>query len=92
MGFDQNSAVRKAKQDLARRLKVSENDIDVVAVSESEFPDMSLGAPARGEMSGQMISSGWKIKLDAAGKKYEYRADKHQLRLHNFRGTNYVIS
>ncbi len=92
MGFDQKSAVEKAKQDLAGRLKISENDIDVSSVSESEFPDMSLGAPATGEMSGQMISSGWRIKLDAAGTKYEYRADKHQLRLHNFNGTNYVIA
>ena len=37
-------------------------------------------------MSAQMISSGWQIKLGANGKTYEYRADKYQLRLHNFKG------
>ena len=51
---------------------------------------MSLGAPADGEMSAQMISSGWQIKLDADGETYEYRADKYQLRLQNFEGRNYV--
>lgn len=91
MGFDQKSAVEKAKRDLAGRLKISADEIDVSSVSESDFPDMSLGAPESGEMSGQMISSGWSIKLGAGGKKYEYRADKDQLRLHNFNGSNYVI-
>jgi len=42
-------------------------------------------------MSGQMISSGWQIVLDAGGNDYEYRADKYQLRLRDFKGKNYVI-
>jgi hypothetical protein len=92
MSFDQKSAVEKARRDLAGRLKITENDIEVNSVFESDFPDMSLGAPESGEMSGQMISSGWRIELGAGGKKYEYRADKHQLRLHNFNGTNYVVA
>lgn len=91
MSLDKDNAVQKAKQDLARRLKVSEKDIDVASVSEKDFPDMSLGAPAKGEMSAQMISSGWQIKLGVKGKNYEYRADKYQLRLRDFNGTNHVI-
>jgi hypothetical protein len=42
-------------------------------------------------MSAQMISSGWRIDLTAHHKTYEYRADKYQLRLYNFRGRNYVV-
>jgi len=42
-------------------------------------------------MSAQMISSGWKITLGANGNDYEYRADKYQLRLYNFKGTNYIV-
>jgi hypothetical protein len=42
-------------------------------------------------MSAQMISSGWLIKLRAHGKKFEYRADKHQLRLRGFKGTNHLV-
>jgi hypothetical protein len=91
MSFNQDSAVRRAKSDLAKRLGVSENDIKEVSVKEKDFPDMSLGAPIEDEMSAQMISSGWLIKLDAGGKDYEYRADKYQIRLCGFKGTNYVI-
>lgn len=91
MSFNKDSAVAKARQDLAKRLKVKESDIEVASVSEKDFPDMSLGAPAKDEMSGQMISSGWQIRLNANGKNYEYRADKHQLRLKDFDGANHVI-
>ena len=52
---------------------------------------MALGAAEDGEMSGQMITRGWRIKLEAEGKTYEYRADKNQVRLHNFKGKNYRI-
>jgi hypothetical protein len=52
---------------------------------------MALGAPEDDEMSGMMITRGWRIKLEAEGKTYEYRADKNQVRLHNFKGKNYRI-
>jgi hypothetical protein len=52
---------------------------------------MALGAASSGEMSGQMISKGWKIHLKAGNQKYEYRADKNQLRLYQFKGKNYKI-
>jgi len=91
MSFNQQSAVQRAKQDLAQRLGVSEDDIQTSSVSEQDFPNMALGVPVDDEMSGQMISSGWKINLSADGKNYEYRADKYQLRLRDFNGTNYII-
>ena len=90
MGFTQDSAVERAKKDLAGRLGIDEADIQR-SVAESDFPDMALGAPEPGEMAAQMISSGWQIDLIVDGKTYEYRADKYQLRLHNFAGKNYVI-
>ena len=91
MSFNKDSAVERAKSDLAKRLGVEESEIKNVSASETDFPDMSLGAPVNDEMSAQMISSGWKIKLSADEKDYEYRADKYQLRLCGFKGTNYVI-
>lgn len=91
MSFNRESAVGRAKKDLAGRLGVPESDIKEVSVSEKDFPDMSLGAPVDDEMSAQMISSGWQIALAAAGKNYEYRADKYQLRLRDFNGSNYVV-
>lgn len=91
MNFNQNSAIERAKQDLAGRLGVSENEIETVSVSEVEFPDASLGAPVDDEMSAQMISSGWHVTLRAKGETYDYRADKYQLRLSNYDGKNHII-
>ena len=90
MSFSKESAVERAKQDLAQRLGVPENEIEASA-TETDFPDMSLGTPEDGEMSAQMISTGWRIDLRANGTNYEYRADKYQLRLRDFNGTNYII-
>lgn len=84
-------SVAKAKSDLAERLKISESAIKEKCVTDEEFPDMSLGAPADDEMAAQMISYGWRIALEAEGKTYEYRADKYQLRLANFNGVNYLL-
>lgn len=92
MGFTKQSAVEKAKSDLAKRLKVSESDIKEKSVAEKDFPDMSLGAPESDEMSAQMISMGWQIDLSVNGKSYEYRADKYQLRLKGFNGANHVVA
>lgn len=91
MSFDQDTATKRAKKDLAKRLNIAQSDVKTVSVNEKDFPDMSLGASVDGEMSSQMISSGWKINLGAKGKAYEYRADKYQLRLVNFSGANYII-
>jgi len=91
MNPTRDKLVARAKTDLAERLKLTPNDVRELGVSDAEFPDMALGAPESGEMSAQMISSGWRIKFGAGGKNYEYRADKYQLRLHNFNGENHVI-
>jgi len=90
MGFSKESAVERAKRDLADRLGVEQESISQ-AVSERDFPDMALGAAEPGEIAAQMISSGWQIDLEADGRTYEYRADKYQLRLYNFDGRNYVV-
>ena len=91
MSFNKDSATEEAKRDLAKRLSISESEVKEVSAKDSDFPDMSLGAPVDGEMSAQMISSGWAINLGANGKNYEYRADKYQLRLRGFNGTNYIV-
>ena len=91
MSFTKESSTKSAIADLAKRLNIDESGVTEKGVADREFPDMSLGAPEAGEMSAQMISSGWTIKLGADGKSYEYRADKYQLRLHNFEGANYIV-
>lgn len=91
MGFTRENTLERAKRDLAERLGISDGEITLLGVDDQDFPDMSLGTPVDGEMSAMMIASGWRIRLAAKGHQYEYRADKYQLRLHNFNGANYVI-
>ena len=91
MSFTKESSTKRAIADLAKRLKIDESGVTEKGVTDKDFPDMALGAPEAGEMAAQMISSGWQIMLAAGGKNYEYRADKYQLRLHDFDGRNYVI-
>lgn len=92
MSYSKESVVEKAKQDLAKRLGLSLSEIEVVSVEDRDFPDTSLGAPVEDEMSAQMITSGWQIKLRAGKEEYEYRADSNQLRLYKFQGTNHVVA
>jgi hypothetical protein len=86
-----DGAVENARKDLANRLKIDPADVKQRSVEDSDFPDTSLGAAEDDEMSGQMITSGWRIQLEAQGKTYEYRADKNQVRLYKFKGKNYRI-
>jgi hypothetical protein len=91
MPISKDGAVENARKDLANRLKIDPADVKQNSVEDDDFPDMALGAAEDGEMSGQMITSGWRIRLDAQGKTYEYRADKNQVRLYKFKGKNYRI-
>jgi hypothetical protein len=91
MATSKNDAVENARKDLARRLNINAADIQEQSVDDADFPDMALGAAEDGEMSGQMITNGWRIKLKAQGQTYEYRADKNQIRAYKFKGKNYRI-
>ena len=92
MAMTKEDAVRRARADLAQRLGVGENQIREESVEAADFPDQSLGAPVEDEMSADMIASGWRIRLGANQESYEYRADRRQLRLYDFRGDNYLVS
>jgi hypothetical protein len=92
MALNKDDAVGRARRDLAKRLGVSENEIKEESVERADFPDMALGAGVEDEMSGQMITSGWRIRLSAGGHgSHEYRASDDELRLYNFKGSNYRI-
>ena len=91
MSFDKDGVVGRARADLAKRLGVAEGEIKEESVEEAEFPDMALGAPQGDEMSGMMITPGWRIRLKSGARSYEYRADERQLRLYDFKGKNYKV-
>jgi hypothetical protein len=91
MAISKEDAVKRAREDLAKRLGVSENDIKEDGIDDAEFPDMALGAPVEDEMSGQMITPGWRIRLKARDGGYEYRANRNQVRLYNYKGSNHKV-
>lgn len=91
MAVTREDAVKRARSDLAKRLGVSENEIEEGSVEETDFPDLALGAPLEDEMSGQMMTKGWRIRLRAKGGEHEYRANKDQVRLYNYKGDNYKL-
>jgi hypothetical protein len=91
MSISKDDAVESARNDLAKRLNIDVAGVKERSVEDSDFPDMALGAAEEDEMSGQMITRGWRIRLEAQGKSYEYRADKNQVRLYQFKGSNYRV-
>lgn len=91
MALSKEDALKRARADLAQRLGVSEDEIEEDAVESADFPDMALGAPIEDEMSAQMIASGWRIRLKSGEQSYEYRANRDQLRLYNYKGANYRL-
>ena len=84
-------AIEKARKDLAQRLNTDASKISESSVEDADFPDMALGAAEEDELSGSMMTRGWRIRLSAEGRNYEYRADQKQLRLYNYKGQNYRI-
>jgi len=68
--------IEQARQDLAKRLGVSVDDIEVQAVEAVEWPDASLGCPQPGMMYAQVITPGYRILLRAGGETYEYHSDR----------------
>jgi hypothetical protein len=91
MPIDRREAIDRARRDLAQRLGTTETRIDLELAEQVDFPDAALGAPIEDEMSAQVITPGWRIRLKANGRTYEYRASARQLRLINFNGENHKI-
>lgn len=60
---------------LASKLEISEDDILIVSVKEVEWDDASLGCPEEGMMYATVITPGYLIVLEFAGKQYEYHTD-----------------
>ena len=64
--------VDRAVSDLQRRLGVRAEDVTIQQVTETDFPDTSLGVPEPGKVYAQVITPGYVVRLSAAGKTYEY--------------------
>lgn len=61
------------------------------SASDETFPNSALGAPRPGEISLDVMTPGWKIRANAGGSAFVYRAGARQVRFVDADGTVHVI-
>lgn len=69
-------AIANAQTDLARRLGVTAQSIQVSAAEAKEWPNSALGCPEPGMMYMQVITPGYQVVLTVGGKNYPYHGDR----------------
>jgi len=67
-----NHLVDRARQDLARRLKIDESQIEALSFEIKVWPDGSLGCPKPGMEYIQVLVEGYLIRLRYQGVEYNY--------------------
>ncbi len=65
----------QARADLATRLGVRPEVIDLKKAETVQWSDSSLGCPQPGYFYAQVITPGFLIVLDSGGKEYSYHSD-----------------
>jgi hypothetical protein len=63
-----------AVSDLAQRLSITVEQIEVASATLKEWPDASLGCPQPGMQYAQVMTDGALIVLEVNGKAYNYHA------------------
>jgi len=66
--------VQQARDDLAMRLGIPSEQIDLVEFKQVEWPDGSLGCPQPGMAYTQVMVDGLLIRFQAGGSVYEYHS------------------
>lgn len=74
-----DTLVEQAKTDLAQRLEVDTDQIDVKSVEPTEFPDASLGVPEPGKSYAQVITPDYIVELTVGGQTYRYHASDEKI-------------
>jgi len=75
---DATEVVATGREDLARRLDVDRDAIEVISIEAVEWPDASLGCPRPDEMVAQVATPGFRVVLEVRGERYEYHTDREQ--------------
>jgi len=70
-------AALAARGDLAQRLKIDPDTIQLVSVEHVDWPDACMGIQQPGVMCAQVITSGYKVILEANGQQYEYHTNEN---------------
>ncbi len=69
-------AVARAREDLAARTGIWPERLAIRSAAPVEWPDSALGCPAPGQGYLQMITPGFRVVLEAAGRPYDYHTDR----------------
>lgn len=69
----------QAKEQLAKKLGISVEEIFLFSVEAVEWPDASLGCPQTGMAYAQVITPGYQILLEANGQVYSFHTDEANL-------------
>jgi len=72
--MNEEEVVQAAIQDLASRLDVTEQDIEVIEIKAVQWPDGALGCPEEGKMYTQAVVDGTQVLLGADERIYDYHA------------------
>lgn len=67
--------VELAKKDLAQRLNISIEEVQLIKQEKVDWSDTGLGFPEEGKMYAQVITPGFRIILKAKERQYEYHSD-----------------
>lgn len=67
--------VQLAKESLARKFKISVDQIFLSSVDAMNWPDASLGCPQPGILYAQVMTPGFQIMLEAIGQAFTYHTD-----------------
>lgn len=72
-----NPASVAAQKALGQRLGIDPATVKLISVDLVDWPDGCLGIAREGVMCAQIVTPGYKIILEAAGKQYEYRTSEN---------------
>lgn len=70
-----NPAVAAAREVLAKQLRITLDAIQVVSVEEVQWPDGCLGVRTPGVFCIQIVVPGYRVVLEADGRRYTYHTD-----------------
>ncbi len=70
--------IKQAQDDLARRLSISPDQVQLVEAQTVTWPDKGLGCPKPGMFYAQVQVDGMLIRFRAGGRTYEYHSGEGQ--------------
>lgn len=70
-----NDIADAIRKNLADRIGISPEEIEVSKASQETWPNTCLGLPKSDELCGQMLVEGWRVVLSNGSKTWVYRTD-----------------